>query len=115
MSQEDSDNMRRVTVTLPQGLVDALHDMAEDGRVSVSEAVREALNHYLFTERWPSIGEVAKRELKAGKSNLEVLEIVKKQFPGASTSLGSISWYRSKLRRTDPSVPTDRQAREKRG
>ncbi len=115
MIQEDSGNMRRVTVTLPQELVDALHDMAEDARVSVSEAVREALNHYLFTERWPSIGEVARRELEAGKTNLEVVEIVRKQFPGASTSLGSVSWYRSKLRRTDLSVPTDRQARENRG
>lgn len=115
MTKEDDGNMRRVTVTLPQDLVDALHDIAEDTRVSVSEAVREALNHYLFTERWPSIGKVAQRELKAGKTNLEVVDVVKKQFPGASTSSGSVSWYRSKLRRTDPSVPTDRQARERRG
>ncbi len=115
MSREDHGNMRRVTVTLPQELVDALHDMAEDARVSVSEAVREALNHYLFTERWKSIGEVAKRELEERKTNQEVLDIVQHQFRGASTSLGSISWYRSKLRRTDPSVPTDRQAREERG
>jgi len=105
--------MRRVTVTLPQELVDALHDIAEDSRVSVSEAVREALNHYLFTERWQSIGEVARKELQAGKTNAEVLEIVRKKFPGSSTSLASISWYRSKLRRTDPMVPTDRQARER--
>ena len=115
MSREDRGNMRRVTVTLPPELVDALHDMAEDARGSVSAAVREALNHYLFTDRWPSIGKVVKKELEAGKTNLEVLEIVRKQFPGASTSLGSVIWYRSKLRRTNPSVPTDRQAREKRG
>ena len=43
MSREDDGKMRRVTITLPQELVDALHDMAEDARVSVSEAVREAL------------------------------------------------------------------------
>ncbi len=114
MSKEDSGHMRRVTVTLPQELVNALHDMAEDARVSVSEAVREALNHYLFTERWPSIGEVARDELEAGKTNQEVLAIVQAQFPGASTSLGSVSWYRSKLRRTDATVPTDREARERR-
>ena len=113
--QDNDGKMRRVTVTLPPELVDALHDMAEDARVSVSEAVREALNHYLFTERWPKVGEYAETALKAGKTNLEVLEIVRKKFPGASTSLGSVSWYRSKLRRTDPSVPTERQAREKRG
>ena len=115
MSEEDKARMQRVTVTLPQELVDALHDMAEDARVSVSEAVREALNHYLFDERWKSVGEMARRELEAGKTNQEVLDIVRKQFPGASTSLGSVSWYRSKLRRTNPTVPTDRQAREQRG
>ncbi len=114
MSKEDSGHMRRVTVTLPQELVNALHDIAEDARVSVSEAVREALNHYLFTERWQSIGEVARNALEAGKTNQEVLAIVQAQFPGASTSLGSVSWYRSKLRRTDATVPTDREARERR-
>ena len=115
MSKDDDGKMRRVTVTLPQELVDALQDMAEDSRASISEAVREALNHYLFTERWPSIGKVAGDEIKRGKSNQEVLELVQKRFRGASTSLGSISWYRSKLRRQDPSVPTDRQARKERG
>jgi Arc/MetJ-type ribon-helix-helix transcriptional regulator len=114
MINEDDGNMRRVTVTLPQALVDVLHDMAEDSRISVSEAVREALHHYLFNERWKPIGELAQEQIKAGKTNQEVLEIVKGKYPGASTSLGSISWYRSKLRRTDPSVPTDRQAREQR-
>lgn len=114
MSKDDNRTMKRVTVTLPQDLVDALHDMAEDARVSISEAFREALNHYLFVERWPKIGNLAEKELKAGKTNAEVLEIVLKKNPGASTSLGSISWYRSKLRRTEASVPTDRQAREAR-
>lgn len=115
MSQEASSQMRRITITLPQELVDALQDMAEDSRVSVSEAVREALNSYLFAEQWQSIGELAGSEIQAGKTNQEVLEVVKRKFPGASTSLGSISWYRSKLRRTDQSIPTDRQARERRG
>lgn len=114
MSGEDSSKMQRVTVTLPQELVDALHDIAEDTRVSISEAFREALNFYLLTERWKTVGDTARREIEAGKTNDEVLEIVRKKFPGASTSLGSISWYRSKLRREDPKVPTDRQARETR-
>ena len=77
MSQEDVGPMRRVTITLPQELVDALHDMAEDGRVSVSEAVREALNHYLFSERWQSIGKAAEREIKAGKTNQQVLDMIR--------------------------------------
>lgn len=114
MTEDDDTPMRRVTVTLPQELVDALNDMAEDGRISVSEAVREALNHYLFDERWKSIGQLAESELRAGKTNREVLEAVRQKFRGASTSLGSISWYRSKLRRDDQTVPTDRQARANR-
>jgi Arc/MetJ-type ribon-helix-helix transcriptional regulator len=107
--------MQRVTVTLPQDLVDALHDIAEDTRVSVSEAFREALNFYLLTERWKSVGEVAKKAIEAGKTNQEVLETVQAECPGSVTSLGSISWYRSRIRRDDQTVPTDRQAREVRG
>ncbi len=80
--------MRRVTVTLPQELVDVLHDMSEDGRISVSEAVREALHHYLFDERWKSIGKVAKRELERRKTNQQVLEIVKNRVPRRFDELG---------------------------
>lgn len=114
MTKEDSAKMQRVTVTLPQDLVDALHEIAEDTRVSVSEAFREALNHYLLTERWKSVGDVAAREIRAGRTNQEVLEVVRQECPGAATSLASISWYRSKLRRDDPTLPTDRQARDAR-
>jgi Arc/MetJ-type ribon-helix-helix transcriptional regulator len=111
MSGEDDGRMHRVTVTLPQDLVDALHDMSEDMRVSVSEAVREALNYYLLTDRWKTVGALAEHEIKAGRSNEQVLAAVRRKFPGASTSLGSISWYRSRLRRDNPTIPTDRQAR----
>lgn len=114
MSEDDSGKMQRVTVTLPQDLVDALHEIAEEMRVSVSEAVREALNTYLFNDRWKTVGDLARSELKAGKSNEQVLAAVLKRFPGASTSLNSIRWYRSRLRRDDPTVLTDYQARGKR-
>ena len=114
MPNSDKQNMERITVTLPKELVDELKDMSEDARISMSEAVREALNTYLFSERWPKIGAFAEQQLRKGKTNAEALEAVRAKFPGSATSLGSISWYRSKLRRTDASVPTDRQAREAR-
>lgn len=114
MIEEDNGKMHRVTVTLPQDLVNALQDMSQDMRVSVSEAVREALNYYLLTHRWETVGALAKHEIKAGKSNEQVLAAVRKKFPRAATSLGSISWYRSHMRRKDPSLPTDHQAKAER-
>ncbi len=39
-----------------------------------------------------------KQALLAGKTNIEVLEIVKTQFPDSKVKAHSISWYRTKLR-----------------
>ncbi len=95
-----------------------------DGLMEWSEAVWKTirLHHgsisgaiaHLAMERWlegAGIGDFAAKELKAGKTNDQVLEAVREQFPSAGTSLGSCAWYRSKLRKSDISVPTDAQAR----
>ncbi len=56
------------------------------------------------------VGTVAIEALKAGKTNEETLEAVKKAFPGAKTSLASINWYRNKLRADgNKSVKTARE------
>ncbi len=45
------------------------------------------------------IGAYAQVMIKTGKSNDEVLEAVKAQFPEATTSKTNIAWYRSKLKK----------------
>ena len=50
------------------------------------------------------------KELRAGKTNQDTLDVVKRRFPEANTTLASVAWYRSKLRREGENVPTDRLA-----
>jgi hypothetical protein len=45
------------------------------------------------------IGSFCKEQIKAGKTNQEVLVLVKDSFPNASTSYGSIAWYRSAMKK----------------
>ena len=82
----------------------------------MSEAVREAVATYLMEHYWKeTIGEVARQAIVAGATNEGALRAVKKKFPRAATSMASITWYRSKLRRDKPNTLTNRQARERAG
>jgi Arc/MetJ-type ribon-helix-helix transcriptional regulator len=113
MSDINVKPMRRLTITIPEEYVAGLEDMAEDMGASVSEAVREAVATYLMENYWKeTIGGAARTALLAGASNDDALLAVLKKFPKASTSLASIAWYRTKLRKElGEKVPTDRQAR----
>lgn len=57
----------------------------------------------------PSIGSVAMDIIRKGATNQEALEAVKKQFPDSSTSLASINWYRTKLRKDGEPVKSSRE------
>jgi hypothetical protein len=52
-----------------------------------------------------NIGAVAREAIMAGKTNQEALDLVKKEFPGANTTLNSINWYRNDLRKKGHKVP----------
>lgn len=109
-----SKKVRRLTVTLPEEYVLGLEDVAGDMNSTVSEAVREAVATFLMEHYWKdTIGAVAEKAIIDGKSNEGTLAAVKENFPQAATSMASISWYRSKLRKERPDIPTDRQARER--
>ena len=55
------------------------------------------------------VGTVAKDAIRDGKTNDEVLEIVKKKFPDAKTTLASVAWYRNDLRTKGEKIPTARE------
>ncbi len=59
--------------------------------------------------RQGTIGAVAKDYIKQGFSNEEVLERIVRTFPEGNTSIKSIMWYRSRMRKTDRSIPTNRE------
>lgn len=114
----DEKPMRRLTVTIPEEYVAGLEDLAEDMGASVSEAVREAVATYLMENYWrESIGGIARKAILEGATNDDTLALVREKFPRAATSMASIQWYRSKLRKEvgEDKVPTDRQARAAKG
>lgn len=59
------------------------------------------------------VGTVAMEAIKAGMTNEEALEAVKKEFPDAKTSISSINWYRNNMRKTDKTIPTSRDLKKK--
>lgn len=109
-------DQKRITVTLEEDQYVGLEEVAADTGKSLSDAARDAINHYLLGEHWKdTVGELARRSIGEGKTNAEALEIVRKRFPHAKTTPASIAWYRSQMRREDPQVPSDAQARHARG
>ena len=112
--KDSGKKVKRLTITLPEEYVVGLEDVAGDMNATVSEAVREAVVTYLMEHYWKeTIGEAAEVAILGGATNEGALQAVKKRFPQAATSMGSIAWYRSKLRKDHPDLLTDRQAREK--
>jgi predicted transcriptional regulator len=108
--------MKRITISMREDQYAGLEEVAEDLGVNVSEAAREAINTYLLKEHWGrTVGTLAEAEIRNGLTNQEVLDKVLAKFPHARTTKDSIAWYRSRLRRDDPEVPTDREARVRRG
>lgn len=106
---------KRITISMRDDQYAGLEEVAEDLGVNVSEAAREAINTFLLKEHWgQTIGKLAEAEIRNGLTNEEVLERVLSKFPHAQTTRDSIAWYRSKLRREDPEVMTDREARVRR-
>ncbi|WP_246162991.1 ribbon-helix-helix protein, CopG family [Sphingorhabdus lacus] len=107
---------KRITISLREDQYAGLEEVAEDLGVNLSDAAREAINTFLLKEHWGrTIGTLAESEIKKGMTNEEVLARVMDKFPHARTTKDSIAWYRSRLRREDPEVPTDREAKVRRG
>jgi predicted transcriptional regulator len=103
--------MKRLTVSLREDQYLGLEEVAEDLGMNLSDAAREAINAYLLKEHWgATIGEVAKQAIGEGATNDAALAKVQGAFPHARTTRESIAWYRSRMRRDDPTIPTDREA-----
>lgn len=112
--------MRRITVSIREDQYLGLEEVAEDMGLGLSDAAREVINYYLLGQHWQgTIGEEAEKAIRRGLTNREALELVRAKFPHGATSIDSIAWYRSRLRKSadpnDANIPTDREARAKRG
>ncbi|MGE0294813.1 MAG: ribbon-helix-helix protein, CopG family [Hyphomonadaceae bacterium] len=101
----------RITVTVDDDQHAAISEIAEVEGRGLSDIVREALAD-LIASRWPeNIQETATRAIVAeGMTNQEALEeVLKRHGDRAMTSLASIAWYRTKLRKLHPEVRSDAQ------
>ena len=58
---------------------------------------------------WNSIGSFAEALIVTGMTNKEALEAVLLRFPEAKTTEECIRWYRARLRKKNPRVPTNRE------
>ena len=106
---------KRISVTIEEDQYVGLEEVAADTGKSLSDAARDAINHYLLGEHWRlTIGEVARKAIGAGKTNAEALALIQQKFPHAKTTPASVAWYRSQMRKENPEVPTDVQARHAR-
>jgi hypothetical protein len=118
MSESDASSgklMRRISVSIREDQYLGLEEVAEDMGINLSDAAREAINAYLLGIHWKgTIGDEAEKQIRRGLTNREVLEQVRAKFPHGATSLESVAWYRSRLRRSGEDVPTDREAKAKR-
>jgi len=101
----------RITVTIDDDQHAAISEIAEVEGRGLSDIVREALAD-LIASRWPEdIQGTAKRAIvNEGMTNQEALEeVLKRHGDRASTSLASIAWYRTKLRKVHENVRSDAQ------
>lgn len=57
------------------------------------------------------VGAVAMNAIRSGCSNVEALKLVKKAFPKRKTTLNSMRYYRSRLRRNGEKVRTEHELR----
>jgi predicted transcriptional regulator len=102
----------RITVTIDDDQHAAISEIAEVEGRGLSDIVREGLAA-VIADRWhETIAKTATEAIvKQRLTNQEALNYVRERHPHASTSLASIAWYRTKLRKDDPSIKSDAQIR----
>lgn len=108
---------RRVSLILEDDLYRLIEQEAEDAGRPISGVIRDRLREAFFEahEEQPirGIGDLAERLLMQGLSNEAAREKVLEAFPDARTSLASIAWYRSNLRRKGKPVISQVDARRR--
>lgn len=104
----------RMNLSLPADLHEAVEAKATDERRALGDVIRDILRDHLFgPDAEPearNVGQLANKLIREGLPNAQVLSEVQEAFPDASTSMASVAWYRSALRRAGEDVPTSIEA-----
>ncbi len=73
----------------------ALYNLYIDCAVQASQNESE----YSMNEQNLGIGKFCRTEINAGKTNTEILKLVKKKFPKGHTTYACVAWYRSNMKK----------------
>ena len=67
----------------------------------MSKKIMEVVEVVVPVVQKPKVGARARELIKAGgKTNKEILEIIKQEYPEGKTSIACIAWYQSDLKKT---------------
>lgn len=89
----------------------AIEAEAKRLRVSQADVVRACVYDVLLGRKKEKIRTTAERLLREGLTNAEVLEGIRAEHGEEASSMDSVAWYRSRLRKVEPAVMTEREAR----
>jgi hypothetical protein len=89
----------------------AIRAEAERLGIPMSDVVRSCVEEVLLSRDRTKIGVTTARLIRDGLSNDDVLAGVRREHGPHASSLASVAWYRSSLRRGDSTVLGQRQAR----
>ncbi len=101
----------RLTVRLEKDAHDAITAEAERRGVTNADVVRACIYEVLVGQQKEKIGVLTQRLIRDGLTNAEVLSGVREVHGEDASSKDSVAWHRSRMRRTDPTVLTEREAR----
>jgi hypothetical protein len=84
--------------------------LGEDA-IAIDANVRRARGETPRFRKTEGVGVTAEKAIRAGATDEQALQKVLAKHPGASATVGSMSWYRAKLRKQDGAVQTNSEAK----
>ena len=104
--------MGKIAVNLPDDLEALLRERAAAKGWNFSDEIRSLLYQALGTDqRQEKIAETTERAIREGMTNAQVLAEIRRVHGEDRGSENTVAFYRSKLRKEDPSIMSDAQAR----
>lgn len=101
----------RLNLRLEPDAWNAVSAEADRLGVTMADVVRSCVYDVLLGRQKEKIGTTTERLIREGLTNAEVLAGVRAEHGPDASSPDSVAWYRSRLRRDDPTVLTEREAR----
>ncbi len=101
----------RLNVRFDPDVEAAIVAESERSRRSMADVVRACVSEVLLVKHSEKIGTTTERLIREGLTNAEVLAGVRAEHGPDASSPDSVAWYRSRLRRDDPKILTEREAR----